>query len=78
MATTRADLEQLVRILNNRVPSRTHYYELEYAYGRPRLVQTERKRLTSRDISPRLPAGQLRMWLSAFLDGMDECRHRRR
>lgn len=77
MATKRSELEQLVRIVNNRKPSRTHYYELEYAYGRPRLVLTERKRLVSRDISPRLPAGQMKMWLEAFLDGMDECRRKR-
>jgi hypothetical protein len=77
MRTTRAQLEQLVRVLNNRAPKKDKRYELQYAYGAPRLVLAETKApYGERDISPRLPAGQLRMWLNAFIDGIDECRHR--
>lgn len=74
MRTTKSELRQLVTVINNRAPKPGHRYELEYAYGAPRLVLTNVKTYTSRDISPRLPAGQLKLWLSAFLDGLDECR----
>jgi hypothetical protein len=73
MRTSKAYLEQMGIVLNNRGPKKGRRYELEYAYGAPRPVLTDVKTYTSRDISPRLPAGQLKLWLSAFIDGMDEC-----
>jgi hypothetical protein len=77
MRTTKAHLQQLIKVLNNRNPKPGHRYEIEYAYGSPRLILAQTKSpYGARDISPRLPAGQLHIWLNAFLDGLDECRHR--
>lgn len=77
MRTTKADLQQMVNVLNNRSPKKGKRYELEYAYGAPRLILAETvSPYGARDISPRLPAGQLKLWLSAFIDGMDEGRYR--
>jgi len=71
---TRRQLDQLVTVLNNRVtPPKGKRYALEYAYGRPRLILEDKKKLTARDISPRLPTGALYMWISAFIDGAEAC-----
>jgi len=63
---TSKDLEQLVRILRKRTG---RDFEIEYAYGRPRLVVNR----GSRDVSPRLSTGELQRWIWAFMDGMDYC-----
>jgi hypothetical protein len=42
-------------------------YDLEWAYGRPRLVVAG----GSRDVSPRLSTGPLYDWLHAFLAGIE-------
>lgn len=76
MRTTKAELEHLVRVLNNNLPKKGRQYELEYAYGAPRLVLAETQSpFGARDISPRLPSGQLKLWLSAFIDGINEVRY---
>jgi hypothetical protein len=77
MRVTKAELEQLVTIINKRSPKRGKEYRLEYAYGAPRLVLEETvSPYGARDISPRLPGREMKLWLSAFLDGMDESRYR--
>jgi len=67
---TPKDLEQLVRILRKRTG---RDFEIEYAYGRPRLVVNR----GSTDVSPRLSTGELQRWIWAFMDGMDYCERRR-
>lgn len=42
-----------------------------YAYGSPRLESAD----GSRDISPRLPAGQLREWIWAYIQGVRDYTH---
>ena len=65
---TKSDLEQLIRIANNRGAAIT----LEWAYGRPRVTNASQ----SRDISPRLPKRELALWLDGFLEGMDSEKER--
>jgi hypothetical protein len=77
MRTSREELQQMVVVLNNNLPRKGKQYELEYTYGAPRLVLVETvSPYGARNISPRLPAGQLKLWLSAFIDGINEGRHR--
>ena len=71
--TTQKDLEQLVKILNRRTGG-VHDFEIEYAYGRPRLVVNR----GSTDVSPRLSTGELQRWIWAFLEGMEYCKGRGR
>ncbi len=68
--TTKDSLQTLANICNNRVPQNGWKFSIEYAYGRPRLILEDEK-LCCRDVSPRLPKGQLVMWIGAFLDGID-------
>jgi hypothetical protein len=73
MRTTKAQLENLVRIINNNVHggilerSPMYLYSLDYAYGGVRLVYAN----GSRDISPRLSRGKLYDWLHAFKAGQE-------
>lgn len=43
---------------------------IEHAYGAPRLVSGD----GSREVSPRLPSGQLLEWMRAFMRGFDAAR----
>jgi hypothetical protein len=65
--TTRKELEHLAEMIDRRLslPEGTH--DVEYAYGRPRLVSNG----GSKDVSPRLPAGQLEDWMRAYLGGIE-------
>ena len=65
MRHTIRELQQLVTIINNRLPGGD--YSISYAYGSPRLVSHNE----SRDVSPRLTSGQLYLWIAAFIDGID-------
>ena len=65
MRTTRDQLDSLVRVINRSLDTDT--FEIEYAYGRPRLTRANR----SVDVSPRLSTGELAQWLHAFIDGID-------
>ena len=64
MRTTRADLQEIVDVINRRTGGD---YEISVAYGQPRLVRDG----GAREVSPRLAAGQLADWMRAFLDGFD-------
>lgn len=80
MRTSRRDLEQLANIITHGLECRPgvpctslpgeREYRVEYAYGRPRLERAD----GSVDVSPRLPAGELAMWMRAFIAGMDAMR----
>ena len=67
--TTSKDLDQCATVINNRLSTDTYY--VQYAYGRPRLQQRILPGTGERDVSPRLPAGQLEMWMWAFIAGME-------
>jgi hypothetical protein len=62
--TTIKELEQLVTVANNTIGGGG--LEIEYAYGRPRVVSNN----GSTDVSPRLAPGELKLWLHAFIDGL--------
>ena len=72
--TTRAELDTLAAIIDNRlhVPDGTH--QIGYAYGRPRLERNG----GSVDVSPRLPTGELAQGMRAYLAGMDAAERRMR
>lgn len=65
--TTKAELDQLARLIDSALdlPAGTH--EIEFAYGRPRLVANG----GSKDVSPRLPKPELEEWLRAYLGGIN-------
>lgn len=77
--TTRKELDQLAMMIDGRLygwvetghpngnrPVARDYF-VQYAYGQPRLM----RKGGSVEVSPRLPAGQLALWMRAFLAGMD-------
>lgn len=63
--TTRADLESVVRVINEELGTQMF---LQWAYGQPRLH--EPSGLGYSDVSPRLPMGQMLLWLLAFERGI--------
>jgi hypothetical protein len=63
--TTRQELDDLAAMINRRLGADD--YAIGYAYGSPRLERDG----GARDVSPRLPAGQLADWMRAFLAGID-------
>ena len=66
MRTTRADLDELARIINTYLGTPGEYF-VQYAYSQPRLFRED----GAREVSPRLPAGQLALWMQAFIKGID-------
>jgi len=63
--TTRADLDQLARMIDLALSLPPGSHAIEYAYGSPRLVRDG----GSVDVSPRLPAGELARWIRAYHAG---------
>ena len=75
--TTRKELDQLALMIDGRLygwslidqqrrPLARDYF-VQWAYGQPRLM----RKGGSVEVSPRLPAGQLALWMRAFLAGME-------
>ena len=64
---TRSELDTLARIAG-RQDGQT--YEVEYAYGQPRLTRAG----GSVDVSPRLSTGELAQWIRAYISGQDSIR----
>jgi len=71
--TTRAELEQLARLINQTLgivphidPEKSESYWVQGAYGRNRLVRNN----GSVEVSPSLPAGELAQWMRAFHAGI--------
>lgn len=62
-----SELKQLVTVLSNRTGLE---FFTERSYGSPQLYVVWAPR-EWRPVSPRLPAGQLVLWVKAFMDGMD-------
>jgi hypothetical protein len=62
---TRNELDDLAAMVNRRLGADDYF--IQSAYGSPRLMRDG----GSRDVSPRLPAGQLADWMRAFLAGID-------
>lgn len=61
--TTRADLDHLERRLELTLHGQD--WLIQYAYGQPRLLRKN----GSINVSPRLPAGRLKEWIEAYLEG---------
>jgi len=64
--TTRTDLRQMVVVLNNLTLGE---YNIGWAYGRPRVCKDN----DSVNVSPRLPMGEMKTWLYAYMDGYRAC-----
>ena len=62
---SRQHLDSMVDRLNREVPGQD--YSIGVAYGSPRLERNG----GSVNVSPRLPKGQLYVWMHAFLDGIE-------
>lgn len=61
--TTRADLDELARVISQ---ATAQEHAIQYAYGQPRLYRAG----GSVEVSPRLPAGQMALWMRAFVAGL--------
>lgn len=70
--TTRKQLVETVQRLTRKGAFGGNSVRLEYAYGKPRLEDETQHRY----ISPRLPAGQMALWLDGFECGYDETERR--
>jgi hypothetical protein len=83
--TTKAELDQLVTVLNQRL-GRPEYgwyrfggknhcrvgaFTLDISYGQPRLQEVLSEGGGVRDVGPRLPRGQMAVQLRAMLAGID-------
>ena len=67
--TTKKQLENLAVECNRVLPrSDGWHYIIGWAYGRPRLELSD-ARCCCRDVSPRLPKGELQEWIWAYLKG---------
>lgn len=62
--TTKRDLEEAVARINRRWNAGL---ALNWAYGKPRVTNLTE----SRDISPRLPKGELAIWLDGYYSALD-------
>lgn len=62
--TTKRGLEEAVSRINRRWNADL---ALEWAYGRPRVTNLTQ----SKDISPRLPKGELALWLDGYYSALD-------
>lgn len=58
--------EKMIRARVARLVQRGLPLGVEWAYGKPRIHDT-----TGRDLSPRLPTGQLAVWLDGFETALD-------
>jgi hypothetical protein len=63
--TTQGELEQIVGVINTMLG--VEDYELDRSNGGTRLVRDG----GAREVSPRLPAGELAQWMRAFIKGID-------
>jgi hypothetical protein len=61
------DLAQTAIVVSNMTGLR---FAIQWAYGKPRLIQWLPTG-GERDVSPRLPSGQLQDWMYAFIAGID-------
>jgi len=68
---TKSELEGLAASLNEYTKGR-HRFEIEWAYGSPRLVANG----GSADVSPRLTSRELAQWIRAFMAGYDLAKKR--
>lgn len=70
--TTRAELDSLAGVINRllyagpETPA-ANVHEVGWAYGRPRLTRDG----GSREVSPRLPSGELAEWMHAYIAGIE-------
>jgi len=69
---TKEDLAQVENVINSKLERNGYKVRVvvQYAYGRPRVHWTDELGYPSRDLSPRLPSGELYRWLCAFDAGL--------
>lgn len=65
MRKTNREIEELVAMLNARLPGLD--YSIDHAYGGVRLMREG----GARDVSPRLTKGELYDWITSFIAGID-------
>jgi len=58
----------------NEMTRRKHGFEIQWAYGQPRLVAYN----GSEEISPRLSAGDLAQWIRAYARGYSDAQRSRK
>ena len=83
--TSSKDIQRLVDLLNKLTDSPAEpwagqgatfkanvgCFHIEHAYGAPRLVRMVTEGGGERDISPRLPNGELARWINAYIAGFE-------
>lgn len=67
MSTTKGDLDLLARMIDDALDLPVGTHEIQFAYGRPRLVANG----GAKDVSPRLPKSELEEWMRAYLGGIN-------
>ena len=66
--TSKSDLDEQAEFLSRMTGID---FSIDWAYGAPRLSSDR----GSRDVSPRMPSGQLMDWMNAFAAGIDLGKH---
>jgi len=72
MRVTKADIYQVQDVINGVLERRDHpdRVYVEWAYGQPRAYWQPVGETYVKDLSPRLPTGQMYQWLHAFAEGL--------
>ena len=71
MRTTQKDIRQVESIINTEHEKRgLHPIIVQWAYGQPRAHLVVGEHGAVRDLSPRLPTGEMYRWLCAYLTGL--------
>jgi len=71
MRTTQKDIRQVEKIINREHEKRSlRPIVIQWAYGQPRAYTLMNESGAVRDLSPRLPTGELYRWLCAYLTGL--------
>lgn len=71
--TTKADLQRKEDLINRYLHKHGYSVRLfvQYAYGRPRAYEYTIANDMRRELSPRLPTGEMDLWLTAFAKGLE-------
>ena len=70
--TTKADIRQVETVINGtlRDYGYSHRVFVQWAYGQPRAYLMPVGGYAEKELSPRLPTGELYRWLSAYHEGL--------
>jgi len=77
--TTKIDLLHYKNLINNVLEHRNIPWRIrvEWAYGKPRVMMYDLAGNQLKGLSPRLPTGQLKTWLDAYLRGLSDATERK-